>query len=74
MIRVEYDRKSHQLIKVLKGDSDLLLFEFHVLTEQLLEAFLEHGQEVLVLDEITDVVSEFAEKHTPKSKGEKKDD
>ena len=74
MIRVEYDKETFNLITHFKGDSELLLFEFNALTKELLNSFHQHGQELLVLEEITDVVSEFAEKHTPKTKGEKKYD
>ena len=70
MIRCEYNTESHMLMKHIKGNSDLLLFELHLIIDDLLNAFHVHGQEQLVLDEITDVVSEFAEKHTPKTKGE----
>ena len=73
MIRCEYDKETGMLTKHLKGDSDNLLFEFHCIANELLDAFYMHGQEMLVLDEISDVVSEFAEKHTLK-KGEKTND
>lgn len=62
MIRVEYDKESHTLTMHLKGDSTLLLFELNVLIKELLESFYQHDQELLVLEEIEDVVSEFAEK------------
>lgn len=71
MIRVEYDKESHTLTKHFKGDSTLLLYELNVLIEELLESFYKHDQELLVLEEIEDVVSEFAEKHILKSKGDK---
>lgn len=58
----------------MMGDSDILLFEFHALTEKLLYCFHEHGQEGQVLDEIFDVISDFADKHIINAKGEKKDD
>ena len=75
MIRVEYDKETHELTSHIKGDSELLLFEFNILTKMLLESFNAHGQVTIVLDEILDVVSDFAEEHTPeKTKGEKKDD
>ena len=56
------------LTKHVKGNTDLLLFELHIIMDELLNSYYEHGQALLVLDEITDVVSEFAEKHTPKNK------
>lgn len=74
MIRIEFDQKTGYLTKHIKGDSQDLLFELHVLIDTLLESFHAHGQELLVLDEITDVVSEFAEEHTSKQKENKKND
>ena len=74
MIKIEYHKESQTIVKHIKGDSVLLLFELNVLIEDLLETYHKHGQETLVLDEITDVISKFAEKHTPKTKGDKKDD
>ena len=75
MIRVEYDEKTHTLAQRINGDSELILFELHVTIDKLLESYYRHDQEMLVLDEILDAVSEFAEKHTTqKTKGEKKDD
>ena len=40
MIKIEYDQKTHSLEEHIKGDSDNLLYEFHILTERLLEAFI----------------------------------
>ena len=67
-------KKTGTLTHEIKGQSDILLFEFHALTCRLLESFHVHGQELLLLDEITDAVSEFADTHKPKTKGDKKDD
>lgn len=74
MIKVEYDKKTHDLVTCIKGDSVTLLFEMNIMISKLLESFYAHNQELLVLDEITDVVSEFADKHTPKTKGDKTND
>ena len=74
MIKCEYDRKTHAMTTYIQGDSDAILTELHCIIEKVLDSFHVYDQELLVLEEITDVVSEFAEKHTPKSKGEKKDD
>lgn len=74
MIRIVYDEKTHRLEQHLQGDSKLLLFEFNSLTMSLLESFHVYGQEFQVLDEISDVISEFADKHIIKTEGDKKDD
>ena len=74
MIRCEYDKETRTLTGHLKGDSEILLFEFNCIANKLLEAFHKHGQEMLVLDEISDDISEFADKHISKTKGEQKDD
>ena len=74
MIRIEFDKKTGNLTSHIKGDSEILLFELNVLINKLLESFHAHGQETLVFDEILDVVSNFAEEHKPKTKGEEEND
>lgn len=69
MIKVE---KVNDFITVeIYGHSDNILCELHVLLKHILKHFHTHGQELLVLDEITDVVSEFADDHKTNTKGDK---
>ena len=68
MIKAEYDRKTHAMTTYIHGDSDDILTELHCIIEKVLDSFLVYDQEILVLDEITDVVSKFAEKTYTKNK------
>lgn len=69
MIKVE---KVNDFITLeISGHSEHILLELHILLMHILKQFHAHDKEHLVLDEITDVVSEFADDHKPKTKGDK---
>lgn len=72
MIIVE--KKTNYIELDLSGDSDTVLLEFHMILKHLLNQFYEHGQEMLIFDKITDVITEFSDEHNIITKGEKKDD
>ena len=68
-------KKTNDHIEVeILGDSDSILIELHAFLKILLNKFYMHNQEDKILEEILDVVSDFADKHRLNEKGDKKDD
>lgn len=67
-------KENNHISVLLDGYSDSVLIEFQTLLKALFDKFYQNKMEDQLLEAILDVVSDFVEEHTQKTKGEEKDD